>query len=431
MYKVIITIENENVLSLTYETKNIGPLFDLILEEKTEIDVIRRPYERLRYAMKRGSTEMVKFLLCIHPKLKDNIFVGANLWEVGESGSIELTKFLINFGVKDITDIVYGASSVGHYPLVKFINETRPLTPVQKSNLIYYALKNDHKEQKNNIGRFRIAEYAIENGAILAGREYACILLSGSMNLIKLTDPKDVIPHVNTTTLFTEIWKKGYVDLLALLIEQNADPSAGNENALCWVCRTFPKPENLNWLLSVKADVTARNNEPICEAVDVDYLDIVKILVENKADVTAQYNYPIISATKKCCSLEMVKYLVENGADVMVQNNEPMRNAVINNNFDIVKFLYSKGASVNEGRLVYEASRYNFNKIVDFLVSKGGDINDIDEYHITSFRTRRAYRRWRLVHLKKWIRRVLIPLYFSPGFPGGSRAKKELELYLK
>lgn len=130
--------------------------------------------------------------------------------------------------------------------------------------------------------------------------------------------------------------------------------------------------------------------------------------------------------------LEMVQYLISLGANFAVDNNAPVRYAAEEGRLDVVKYLVKMGADITawDHTAIKEASYYGHIETVEYLLSIGGDFEKLIPEHKEYFKMKRSYSKWRRVHLRKWIRRVLTPLYFSPKNRGGSLAKKDLEAIL-
>lgn len=181
-------------------------------------------------------------------------------------------------------------------------------------------------------------------------------------------------------------------------------------------------------MISQKADVTHDRNYPLQTASHYGNTDIVKYLVSIGADPFDRDNYASILASEYGHT-DTLKYLVSLGADV-VTDNVTLRVACSKGYLDTVKYLVSVKADIfmYNNWAIESASKHGNLDIVEYLLSMGGDFYKLTPEHKEYFRMKRAYSKWRRIHFRKWIRRVLIPLYFSPGFPGANKAKKELFL---
>jgi len=135
-------------------------------------------------------------------------------------------------------------------------------------------------------------------------------------------------------------------------------------------------------------------------------LERVKYLVELKADITANDNQALVFASQNG-HLEVVKYLLTgepgNKADITARNNNP----------------------------VLLASLFGRLEVVKFLLSKGADFSRLTPKHKTYFRTLKVIRRWRFFVFLRKLFQIALPLYFSPGFPGYFRGRKSLENFLE
>ncbi len=78
-------------------------------------------------------------------------------------------------------------------------------------------------------------------------------------------------------------------------------------------------------------------------ASDWGYLDIVKYLVSQGADVNEFGGDPLSRASERGY-LSIAKYLVSQGADIHAREEDALDQAILNNRGDVVKYLLSEGA---------------------------------------------------------------------------------------
>lgn len=187
-------------------------------------------------------------------------------------------------------------------------------------------------------------------------------------------------------------------------------------------------------LLEWKADVHTDMESPLTRACSSGRTEMAKLLIEHKADST----FPsAINLAADGGYTDIVRLLVNHKADV-IKNRKPMRLACTAGNLDTVKALVELKADLGENLYNYSpihfASTEHHDKVVMFLLSKGSDLQTVCyscvEYYEKLYREYLAYSKWRRLHLRKWIRKVLIPLYYSPQFQGGIRVKEELNSIL-
>lgn len=113
-------------------------------------------------------------------------------------------------------------------------------------------------------------------------------------------------------------------------------------------------------------------------------LDVVKLFTQRTYHVHQDHNRPLRIA----CSyghLDIVKYLISRGADVNDSDYSDtnvftaLRGAIGNNHLDVVKYLVSCGADINDGPKNYDpvqcASYNGCLEVLTYLVSIGANVN--------------------------------------------------------
>lgn len=80
----------------------------------------------------------------------------------------------------------------------------------------------------------------------------------------------------------------------------------------------------------------------------------------------------------------MVKYFIDKGFDInsfSKNGNFPIERAVWISDLDTIKFLVEKlGAKINVGKPLSEACSRNRTEIIQYLVSNGANVNEFSEY---------------------------------------------------
>lgn len=106
-------------------------------------------------------------------------------------------------------------------------------------------------------------------------------------------------------------------------------------------------------------------------------LDLVKFMVENGADIQENKNYPIQFAIAHR-HLEIVKYLIEKGANVLNDDNLALRRASSNGHLEVVKLLIEHGADVKtcDNYSIERASKNGHLEVVKILIDHGAEVTD-------------------------------------------------------
>jgi len=208
------------------------------------------------------------------------------------------------------------------------------------------------------------------------------------------------------------------LDILKFLLEGKANINCKDGQPLINAINNSYQNDNMeliNFLISSKADVTAQNNEALIKAIEKygSDLTIIKLLIENKADPSAQNNQAIIDVcTWKYSDFSLIKLLVENNADVTVQYNRP----ILETSYGIGTSYWWDPQNVEEKKALIES--------VEYLISKGADANELSKEAKNILISKKYFKRWRKFVFKNFIRKIIMPLYYSPGFPGEELEKK-------
>lgn len=193
--------------------------------------------------------------------------------------------------------------------------------------------------------------------------------------------------------------------------------------------------------------------EPLVEAVDKDYMNIAKLLLESKMDVSgnayclrtavdnenvemvklllehkATADYYTLETIADSGRVDIMRLLIEHKIDV-VDDPYVLPHASERGNVEMVKLLIDEKADIGvaENYSVWIASENGHREVVSILLKNGADFSKLTPKDKEYFKMKKAYSRWRQVYLRKWFRRVITPLMYSPYFPVGIKAKKELE----
>ena len=126
------------------------------------------------------------------------------------------------------------------------------------------------------------------------------------------------------------------------------------------------------------------------EALKNNSLDEIKSLLDAKEDVNEENESGesvLACALRSRCDFSLLMFLVEHGADIYAFDNEGVSvfdMAVTYNNIEMVEFLMSKGVDVNATRRrsgftpLMCAACYGRNAIVELFLAKGANKNAVD-----------------------------------------------------
>lgn len=132
---------------------------------------------------------------------------------------------------------------------------------------------------------------------------------------------------------------------------------------------------------------------PLCLAVQIENIKIVRLLIEAGAQINSGYYLPLVLATQ-IGQFEIVRFLIESGADINRQQGDPpsittLHMAASYNRLKIVHCLLANGAEIEardfEGWTpLMSAVAKGSIEVVKLLIEVGADINAVgrDQYSV-------------------------------------------------
>jgi len=173
-----------------------------------------------------------------------------------------------------------------------------------------------------------------------------------------------------------EAVKKADVEKVKSLIAQGADIDARWRDVY---------NENEGENISSRNRKWRNESTPLCHAVNVGTIEVVKLLVEAGADVNAEGWPPLCRAVDEN-NTAIAEYLIDHGANVNVYPVEgwgPLQETVhISNSIEMVKLLIARGADINSK--VYPVLNSAINQerkdLCEFLIERGADVNAKDKW---------------------------------------------------
>jgi len=115
---------------------------------------------------------------------------------------------------------------------------------------------------------------------------------------------------------------------------------------------------------------------------------------------------------------EVIDYVLEN-KDITLE--EALIFSCETGNPNLISFILNKGANVHykNDYALHVLEQEENDTCIYLLLSHGANIDVL---------TQKYYRKWRILVFRNFLRKIITPLYYSPGFPGYIKGKKEVEL---
>lgn len=153
-----------------------------------------------------------------------------------------------------------------------------------------------------------------------------------------------------------------YLEVVKLIIKNGFDDTKNNNFGLKTALRTR-KLEILKYFKEIGMFDVKIANGYLGNVVSAGCLDLVQFMIESGCDVQYDNNAAIKNSSFNG-HLEMVKFLIEHGANVKASNNWSIRFATENGHLEVVKLLIEHGADIEI------ASRYaSCTKVKEYLLS--------------------------------------------------------------
>lgn len=124
---------------------------------------------------------------------------------------------------------------------------------------------------------------------------------------------------------------------------------------------------------------------------------------------------------------KIVKYIISLGVSAQ-KITGLLLSSIYYRYFNMTKFLVSNGAVVTSEEIKM-ALKIKDKRIVNYLLIEGekkGLNYDLSKEEKGLVIQNKYYSKWRTIVLKNFIRKVVTPLYYSSGFNGAEKEKKEL-----
>lgn len=277
------------------------------------------------------------------------------------------------------------AAKNSNYILVKYLIDKK--MDVNEHCLIDDYSKKFETPLINAIENIRIMDLLIKNGA-------------------DINQPAEGRDYVVRTPLMVAV-SNNNLSAIELLVKHGADvnrKAMSNEVAINYDCKVysyidFPSNpikctiDSLTSLKSCSQKITfTGGRNALHEAVDSSNIEAMKILIKSGADLNDRniWGWTPLMFSIRNNNLEVLRFLIDNGGDVNLVSKEGLKwtaileAAVTCKNPEIINFLVSKGANVNQRSIkdwtpLMFAIRSPNVEIVDALIKNGADVNAIND----------------------------------------------------
>lgn len=146
------------------------------------------------------------------------------------------------------------------------------------------------------------------------------------------------------------------------------------------LCRSINVKE-LEHLLKNNNYSNKKINEAFKRSVEINRLDLVKVLIDYGADVNYQHNIPFYSCAQEGY-IEIMTLLIDKGVNIHTDDGYALITAAENGQLEVVKLLLENGMDLNyNGGEVFESALCNNQfEILDYLIDNGFNIDILNSY---------------------------------------------------
>jgi ankyrin repeat protein len=280
--------------------------------------------------------------MALYPALLRDILERKNvLTEAAEEGYTEIVRALLDARYWDDKVLVAAASS-GHLELVRWLLSVKFDPNLDEGAPLIEAAKNEDPE---------LISLLLDSGAEMQDKALATACWYGNVGVVRLfldrgadvnvdiVDDMDLFT-VEETLLMIAV-QNNWFELVKLLLDNGADVHAQDDDALLQAVHNHNIPI-ARLLLDNGADVSARDEDPLSFATESEDLDMVKLLVDRGADIHLEVDeFNFLTNVR---DPEIIQYLIEKGVNVHFNNEWPLKIAVTEASPEVVRVLLSAGA---------------------------------------------------------------------------------------
>nr|XP_054753882.1 ankyrin-1-like [Lytechinus pictus] len=379
-------------------------------------------------AIQHGHLETLKFLL--RKEANQNVHNGRTpLYAAAEFGHLEILQFLISKGANMKRENpsgripLHGAAINGDMEIIKYliqagsdVNKGTPkgFTPLDAAikyghlEAIKYLMDEGSKLKRYDgmtplyvaakFGHLDIVEFFISEGAdVEEENDSGEIPLHGAAFSSKMEVIKYLIQRgsdvnkadVNGRTPFNAAVQYGHLDAVKYLIEKGAKQNTFDGINPLYAAAQFGHLDIVKFFISEGADVNGENDKgmiPLHGAASRGHIEVMEYLLQQGSDVNKGLakSWAPIHAAIAYGQLEAVENLWNYAIkQEKCQTKRLLHAGVKFGHFDLVQFLISKEADINEtyedGNIPpYHAAYGAHLKVMEYLIQQGSDVNKAD-----------------------------------------------------
>ena len=427
---------------------NLKILQELIMHNKDYInDVDKKNLTPLHHAVSEGHIEMVNYLLSIKADVSVKDDQGWNVYHrAANDGNLKILQELIMHNKDYINDVdkknltpLHHAVSEGHIEMVNYLLSIKADVSVKDDQgwNVYHRAANDgnlkilqelimhNKDYINDVdkmnftplyhavtkGHIEIVNYLLSNKADVSVKNdtgwkvYHFAANKGNLKLLQalIMHNNDYVndgDDTNWTPLHHAV-SEGHIEIVNYLLSIKADVSIRTDQGLNVYHRASNKG-NLKLLQALIMhnndyvnDVDKMNWTPLFHAVSKGHIDIVNYLLSNKADVSVKndQDWNVYHRASNKGNLKLLQALIMHNNDYVNDGDDtnwtPLHHAVSEGHIEIVNYLLSIKADVSirtdQGLNVYHRASNKGNlKLLQALIMHNNDyVNDVDKMNWT------------------------------------------------
>ncbi|KAL9621311.1 MAG: hypothetical protein Q9160_004202 [Pyrenula sp. 1 TL-2023] len=350
-------------------------------------------------AVNNNRLDLVQVLLCHGANVNAFGCQGPVLEVAVAKGYLEIAELLIEKGAN--VNAVFSAGQSPIYTAAFYRQKDLVLALLHKgadvnaqSGKRYYPLTGAIKSCSEDVVRLLLNRGA--NANVVDGRYGSPLcqaLNQGSADIAKLLIMKGANVNSRGPNMRSAIYvaaSKGLLGVVHLLLQNgvNANAQNGHDGQPLIAAIWARSEEVVRLLLDYGTDLNKTSGDSLSQAINVEQLNIFKLLIEKGADINApdlDGVRPIYHAAHQC-QKDMVQILLQNGADVNVLGGFygfPLTAATSASrglSGDVLRLLLDYGANVNAiggciGSALNAAIDHEREEIVKLLIEKGADVN--------------------------------------------------------